>query len=53
MRLNDGEPVWHASISIWTPDLRPVRAAGLAERAAVDLLDGVGNDRELRKARDG
>lgn len=46
MRLHDGMPVWHASISIWTPDLHRVRAAGLAERAAVDLLAGVGGARE-------
>lgn len=46
MRLNDGAPVWHASISIWTPDLRMVRSAGLAERHAVQLLDGAGSDRE-------
>lgn len=46
MRLNDGAPVWHASVSIWTPDLRPVRAAGLAERLGIRLLTGVGNDRE-------
>jgi hypothetical protein len=46
MRLNDGAPVWHVSISIWTPDLRRVGAAGLAERHAVRLLAGVGNDRE-------
>jgi hypothetical protein len=46
MRLNDGAPVWHASISIRTPDLRFVRSAGVAERHAVALLDGVGSDRE-------
>ncbi|MGH3634218.1 MAG: hypothetical protein ACREN2_13490 [Candidatus Dormibacteria bacterium] len=46
MRLNDGAPVWHASISIRTPDLRLVRSAGVAERHAVRLLAGVGNDRE-------
>jgi hypothetical protein len=46
MRLHDGLPVWHVSISIWTPDLRRVGAAGLAERHAIRLLAGVGNDRE-------
>lgn len=46
MRLNDGVPDRHASISIRTPDLRFVRSAGVAERHAVALLDGVGSDRE-------
>ena len=46
MRLNDGAPVWHASLSIWTPDGRMVSSPGVAERAGVRLLAGVGNDRE-------
>ena len=46
MRLNDGAPVWHASLSIWTPDGRMVSSSGVAERAGIGLLAGVGNDRE-------
>lgn len=46
MRLNNGAPVWHASISIWTPERRMVKSPGLAERQAIALLDGVGNSRE-------
>lgn len=46
MRLNNGMPVWHASISISTPDGRRVRSAGVAERAATRALIGVGSDRE-------
>lgn len=46
MRLNDGAPVWHVSVSISTPDGRRVRSPGAAERAALPLLAGVGNERE-------
>jgi len=46
MRLNSGVPVWHASLSIWTPDGRMVSSPGVAERAGVRLLAGVGNERE-------
>jgi hypothetical protein len=46
MRLNDGAPVWHASVSLWTPDLQQLRSPGQIERAAIGLLAGVGNDRE-------
>jgi len=46
MRLNSGVPVWHASLSVWTPDGRMVSSPGVAERAGVRLLAGVGNDRE-------
>lgn len=49
MRLNDGAPVWHVSVSIWAPrvaPLRPVRSPGVAERHAVRLLAGCGGDRE-------
>jgi len=46
MRLNDSAPVWHASLSIRTPDDRMVSSSGVAERAGIALLAGVGNDRE-------
>jgi hypothetical protein len=40
-------PVWHASVSITDPTLRKrVRSAGVAERAAVQALAGVGNQKE-------
>ncbi|MFE9099771.1 hypothetical protein [Actinomadura geliboluensis] len=48
MRLNDGMPVWHCSVSVWDPR-RETRTAQprLAEREAVRLLTGVGApDRE-------
>jgi hypothetical protein len=40
-------PVWHVSISIWTPDgTRRRDDPRTAERTAVQLLAGVGNDLE-------
>jgi hypothetical protein len=39
--------VWHSSVSITDPTrTRRVRSAGVAERAAVAALAGVGNERE-------
>lgn len=46
MRLNDGMPVWHVSLSIWTPDQQLLRSPTQVERAGIDLLAGAGNDRE-------
>lgn len=46
MRLNNGMPVWHASVSINTPTGHRVRSAGVAERAATKALAEVGGDRE-------
>lgn len=46
MRLNDGAPVWHASLSIWTPDHQLLRSPTQVERASIELLTGVGNGRE-------
>jgi hypothetical protein len=46
MRLNDGLPVWHASVSIKTPDDRLLASPGRLERVAVALLRGVGGDIE-------
>ena len=45
MRLNDGMPVWHASVSAQTPR-GFVHAPGLIERWAIRLLRGVGGQRE-------
>jgi hypothetical protein len=39
-------PVWHVSLSLWTPNLGRIRAPGRLERAGVALLAGVGGDRE-------
>jgi hypothetical protein len=46
MRLNDGLPVWHASVSLQTPAGAPLGSAGRIERAAVALLRGVGGSHE-------
>jgi hypothetical protein len=46
VRLNDGLPVWHASVSLTTPRSEPMAAPGRLERAAVTLLHGVGGDVE-------
>lgn len=46
MRLNDGLPVWHASLSLWTPRERKLSAPSRLERAAVALLCAVGGDTE-------
>ena len=44
MRLNDGMPVWHASVSVWSPDRTQQRPApAQAETEAVRLLRGVGD----------
>lgn len=46
MRLNNGLPVWHASVSLATPAHKSVGSAGRLERTAVALLRGVGGDHE-------
>jgi hypothetical protein len=56
MRLNDGMPVWHVSVSVWKPtpglrdprhgNLRQVSVPNLAEKEAIRELRGVGGDRE-------
>lgn len=46
MRLNDGMPVWHASLTLWSPTGDRLRSPGVLERSAVALLAGVGGDRE-------
>lgn len=46
MRLNDGLPVWHLSVSVWSRRLERVSAPELAEKEAVRCLRGVGEDRE-------
>lgn len=48
MRLNDGLPVWHASVSVLNPRGRAVLDKPLlAEREAIACLRGVGDpDRE-------
>lgn len=46
MRLNDGLPVWHVSASLHTPQEQPLAAPSRLERAAVQLLRGVGGDVE-------
>jgi hypothetical protein len=39
-------PVWHVSISLWTPTEERMSAPGRLERAAITLLRGVGGDTE-------
>lgn len=39
-------PVWHVSISAWSPTGRQLDQPGPAELEAVHLLRGVGGDRE-------
>lgn len=46
MRLNDGMPVWHASISAWRLGRPAMVPTTLIENHAIDLLRGVGGDRE-------
>ena len=48
MRLNDGLPVWHASVSAWPPQgSAPLNKPLHVEREAIALLRGVGSaDRE-------
>lgn len=46
MRLNDGAPVWHVSLSIWSPSGFRMSSPGQIERLGIDLLTGVGNERE-------
>lgn len=45
MRLNDGRPVWHASVSAQTRG-RFVAVPDLLETWAIRLLEGVGGSRE-------
>ncbi len=45
MRLNDGLPVWHASVSLQDAG-RLLSSPGRLERAAITLLRDVGGDRE-------
>ncbi len=44
MNLNDGLPVWHASVSIQNPSSGPIHAPHESEMVAIRLLDGVGRD---------
>lgn len=46
MRLNDGMPVWHASLSLWDPRGRKLSAPSRLERVGIALLAGVGGDTE-------
>jgi len=49
MRLNEGLPVWHASVSLQSKKGRGrdwVDSPAEAERYAVAALEGVGGDRE-------
>ena len=46
MRLNDGAPVWHASVSLQEYRAGALRTPGRVERAAVSALAGVGGDSE-------
>lgn len=47
MRLNDGMPVWHVSVSAWSPrSTSPVSTPALVEKEAVRALRGVGGARE-------
>lgn len=46
MRLNDGLPVWHASISLQHRKLGYLDDPAAAEAYAVEALAGVGGDRE-------
>lgn len=47
MRLNNGMPVWHVSVTVWDRTGTQSRSMPeLAEREAVKLLAGAGNDRE-------
>lgn len=46
MRLNDGAPVWHVSLSLYTPTSQLLRSPTQLERAGIEILAGVGNDRE-------
>jgi hypothetical protein len=39
-------PVWHASLSLWTPAEEKMRAPGRLERLATRLLAGVGGEVE-------
>lgn len=44
MRLNNGLPVWHASVTVWTPDRRQrLNKPMQAEAEAIQLLRGVGD----------
>ena len=46
MRLNNGMPVWHVSVSAWRRGRPAMIPSHLLEQHAVDLLRGVGGDRE-------
>ena len=46
MRLNDGMPVWHLSVSVWSRRGELVSVPALAEKEAIRCLRGVGGDRE-------
>lgn len=47
MRLNEGMPVWHVSITAWSPDgTRQRSEPTLCKREAVKLLRGVGGAAE-------
>lgn len=46
MRLNEGMPVWHASVSLQTKKGGRMMDADAAERYALEACRGVGNDRE-------
>jgi len=45
MRLNDGMPVWHLSVSVWS-GAKQISAPKLAEKEAIRWLRGVGGERE-------
>lgn len=42
MRLNNGLPVWHASVTVWTPKGQRLSKPLQAESEAVRALRGVG-----------
>lgn len=46
MRLNEGLPVWHASVSLQHRKYGWVNAPADAERYALEACRGVGGDRE-------
>ena len=38
--------MWHASVSVWTPDGKGLNRPDVTEREAIKLLAGVGGDSE-------
>jgi hypothetical protein len=46
MRLNDGLPVWHLSVSVWSRRDELVSVPAVAEKEAIRCLRGVGGGRE-------